>query len=158
MLNIGRKMEEIIIGNIDNEQVITAIVLLFLGIEAMVDYKKRTVSLWFCMGALLVALAFNLVSGRMGIAQMSAGCVTGALILLMSFISKQKIGCGDGVVLAVIGMWLGGFVSFMTLVIGSTAAAAVLSVLLITGRVKKGQQTAFVPFLLAGFVGVIAFV
>ena len=121
-------MGEMITGNIDNEQVITAVVLLFLGTEAMVDYKKRTVSLWSCMGALLAALAFNLVSGRMGIVQMSAGCVTGALILLMSFISKQQIGCGDGVVLAVIGMWLGGFVSFMTLVIGSTVAAAVLSV------------------------------
>lgn len=140
------------------ENVIAAIVLVFLGIEAVTDYRRKTISLYAGAAMTAAAAAYNAVSGRMSLAEMAAGCLTGGAVILAGIISKQKIGTGDGLILLVVGMWCGGFVSFMTLAAGSTSAAVTTLILLAAGAVKKGQQIGFVPFLLIGFVEVVLFV
>lgn len=140
------------------ESVIMAIVLVFLGIEAVTDYRRKTISLYAGAAMTAAAAAYNAVSGRMSFAEMAAGCLTGGAVILAGIISKQKIGTGDGLILLVVGMWLGGFASFMTLAAGSTSAAVITLILLAAGKVKRGQQMGFVPFLLIGFVEVVLFV
>lgn len=140
------------------ECIITAFVLVFLGIESIADYRKKTILLYPSVIMITAAAVCNIVSGRMNVQEMAAGCLTGAAIILTGIISKQRIGLGDGVILLVIGMWSGGIVSFMTLVLGSTAASVIMLMFLLSGRIKKGQQIPFVPFLLIGFEGVILFV
>lgn len=140
------------------EQIITALVLLFLGVEAIVDYRKKTVSLYAGIAMIIPAVPVNIISGRISMTEMALGGLTGAAVLAAGMVSCQKIGFGDGLILAVIGVWMGGFISFMTLAAGSTIASIVLMALLAAGRIKKGGQVAFVPFLLAGFTGVVLFV
>lgn len=142
----------------ESESVIASIILVFLGIEAVTDYRRKTISLYAGAAMTAAGAIYNAICGKMGPAQMAAGCLTGGAVILAGIISKQKIGTGDGLILLVIGMWLGGFVSFMTLAAGSTSAAVITLILLAAGKVKRGQQIGFVPFLLIGFVEVVLFV
>ena len=105
---------------------------------------------------MLAALAScNLICGNMGWKDILCGMLPGASIIMLSVMTGQAVGSGDGMMLMVIGAAGGVYVSVMTLMFASTIAAVMMPVLLIAGKVKKKSTIAFIPYLLAGYVGVI---
>ena len=76
-----------------------------------------------------------------------AGAVPGALLLLLSIVLKGKIGEGDGICLAVCGLFTGITAAVMIAETALLMAALVCSIGVWTGRRKAGDRIAFIPFL-----------
>lgn len=142
-------------ASVMQENIISAAALIFLGIEAAADYRKKSVSLLFCIIFCAAALIYNI--GLRGVQTMwlLTGAVPGLLVVAASLITRQQIGSGDGAVLICLGLCLGGEAVLITFLLAGMSAAAVSLLLLATGRIKRGYQMAFVPFLLAGYVEVL---
>ena len=80
---------------------------------------------------------------------MWAGAVPGAALLLLSFLSRGKVGEGDGICLVICGLFAG---LTKTVLIAETAllsAAAAGAFLLLTKQRRPEDRLPFVPFLAA---------
>ena len=80
------------------------------------------------------------------------GLIPGAVILLLSGISREQIGRGDAWELVHMGNWLGWFHCLAALGIALFGIFLVSVFLLILGRAKRNTRLPFVPFLCAGAV------
>lgn len=123
---------------------------LFLLLEALRDYRKRKiyllpVGIFFCLGVVL-----SLLQGKEDFLYAILGALTGGVLLFLSFVTKEKIGFGDGLILTATGALLGFKVNLLMLLIGLFLAALKGIWILISGKGGKNDTMPFVPFLLPG--------
>lgn len=119
------------------------------------DLKKKCIPFYYlyCFGGVVVCylLIKGLVKQNVEILLVALkGAIPGGISLLLSYVSKEQIGYGDGVVIVFIGMLLG-----ISKVVGIFWIALLLLVffsvcLLIAKKAKKKTEVPFLPFLLLG--------
>ena len=71
----------------------------------------------------------------------------GGILLLLSLITKESIGYGDGMTVIVLGLWTGGWFAFHVFCIGILLAGICAVFYLIKG---KKDTIPLIPFLLIG--------
>ena len=81
-----------------------------------------------------------------------AGAVPGAVLLLLSFLSRGKIGEGDGICLLVCGLFVGITQTVWILELALLFTAAAGAALLLTKRLRADDQIPFLPFLAAASI------
>ncbi len=133
-------------------------ILLFclLGVCAVWDGIRKEIPLavvWIGMIAALILRAY----GSMGEGTWLSAALAvlpGAVFWLLSFVTREKVGYGDGWVLMMIGLFAGLQRCFLILLTGLVIESAAALVLLAFGRTTGDREIPFVPFLLLG-MGVI---
>lgn len=133
-------------------------ILLFclLGFCAVWDGIRKEIPLvvvWVGMTAALVLRACGAVGDGTWISALLA-VLPGAAFWLLSLITREKVGYGDGWVLMMIGLFAGLQRCFLILLAGLVAESAVAMVLLAAGKAAGDREIPFVPFLLFG-MGVV---
>ena len=94
---------------------------------------------------------FRLFEG-VTISKLAYGLVPGVVLLFVAWITKEKIGIGDGLLLLSLGFGYG-IESMMLLLAAAFGAAAVKSmVLLVFGRANRKTEIPFLPFLFVGWL------
>lgn len=137
------------IGNLWNEYC-TALILIWNG---WTDWRRQEVSLP-CLGAAGAAgILANFLLDYQDSTELAAGIATGVVVLAISAATKGAVGFGDGLVLCVTGIFLGGRGNFQLITAGSLLCASVLGTGLVFGRVRWKQRFPFVPFLCAAQIG-----
>ncbi len=129
---------------------------LFLAICAVSDGIWKRVPLAVVWLGMLTAVLLRL-EGAMGESSwLSVGLslAPGMMFWMLSFISGEKVGYGDGWVLLMIGLFLGAGRCFLVLMTGLMAESFVVLVLLAFRKVRGDGEVPFVPFLLMG-LGVV---
>ena len=139
------------------EWVVNGIMLAFCSIQ---DIREKKISLWKIKVYGILATAISLwklfsLNEALGIliCRFLAGLLPGIFLLILSKITREAIGYGDGLILLFIGLSLGFWECigiFFTGLLGVFLAA--LLILLFFGR-KKGLEIPFIPFLLTGLAG-----
>lgn len=135
------------------------VLFLFLAVCAVFDGLDRQVPLVVVWLGMLTAVCFH-ISGVMGeISLMTAvlSLLPGAGFFLLSFFTGEKVGYGDGWVLLMIGLFLGGYQCFLILLVGLIVESAAAIVLLVFGKIKRDGEIPFLPFLLLGMGVVVCF-
>lgn len=128
-------------------------VWLFLSIGAMWDLKKKSIPTVYLWLFALVGVVFSvsaLIDGK-DIGNAVTAFLPGCILVLLSVITREQIGMGDGWVILCMGLFLDCaeilwiiFISFMIL--------TVLSIfLLIAQKAHRKTRMPFLPFLLTGF-------
>ena len=84
------------------------------------------------------------------------GISVGICILLLAIVTREKIGLGDGMLLTVTGVYLGGADNFQLLMYGLFYAALFSLAVLVVRRWKKSREFPFVPFLFLGYLTMLA--
>lgn len=133
-------------------------ILLFcvLGICAVWDGIRKEIPLavvWAGMTAALILRACGVMGEGAWISVVPA-VLPGAAFWLLSFMTREKVGYGDGWVLMMIGLFAGLQRCFLILLAGLAAESAVALILLAAGKTTRDREIPFVPFLLFG-MGVI---
>lgn len=131
---------------------------LVLGILAWIDIRTKRIPLVLVGVLAAVMFGIRIFSLETGIeagiwfAKLFAGWLPGMISLFCSYITKGKLGVGDGLVLAALGFGLE-FRSVMLLWSMALCMAAVLAMLLLVLK-KAGRKTElpFVPCLFLGYV------
>lgn len=126
--------------------------IIFLIVGSYYDVKKLAVPVWLLFaggGAGLLGLAVNgIFGGSTAVWDGVSGIVPGMGLLGLSFLTDRKVGRGDGIVLAIIGLWEGmegAFLLFCTALFFQSLAAVVL---LMLRKANLQGKIPFVPFML----------
>lgn len=136
------------------------IALVFLGVCAVFDIRKKEIPIIIIILGIIAALGVNvwkLFMGRADAADLSLSLCPGLLFLLISFVTKEKIGYGDGLILIASGLWFGFYGCLFILCLGMLFSSIFSILLLVLHRADRNSSLPFVPFLLIG-MGVSLFV
>lgn len=132
------------------------VLFLFLAVCAVCDGIWKRIPIAVVWMGMLTAVLLRL-EGAMGEASWLAAGLSlapGVMFWLLSFLSEEKVGYGDGWVLLMIGLFLGAGRCFLILLTGLMAESFVVLLLLAFRKVHRDRQVPFIPFLLLG-MGVV---
>ncbi len=132
------------------ETVKYSMVFLFLTGCSIQDVKRMKISGKFLFFFGVCLLAYGIFAEKKSINQWIMDMTPAALFLIISFLTKEQVGYGDGICLLI----LGGVFSFDFILEALFAAlllSSVVSIALLMGRKKdKKSRLPFLPFLEAG--------
>jgi len=134
------------------EMTTDSLLLIFLGIGAVIDYRKKEISLIFPAAGFCIGFILQTIIGNLKWYEQLSGCALGGLILLLGFLSKQAVGYGDGLMLIATGAFLGIFGNILLLISSLVLAGIFSAVLLILRKANRKKEIPFVPFMLGGFL------
>lgn len=129
------------------------LVMSLLIIGAIMDLRYKKVHIALTAVYFAIGVIFNICTGGQAFGSIVGGVFIGILLLLISIITKGKVGIGDGLIVSVLGLFLG-FWDNLLLLMTSLFLSAIFAVLLIViKREDRSYQIPFIPFLLVGFIG-----
>lgn len=126
-----------------------------LGICSYEDIKQKEIH---CMTVLIFGVAgilLHLYQREISIYSLLFGVLVGIAIMFFSALSGGMIGMGDGLVLSVTGIYLGGSKNTELLIIGLLLAAVVSLVLVVFKKRTRKDTIPFIPYLLAAYMGML---
>lgn len=129
---------------------------LFLGICAVCDGVEREIPLVVVWVGIIAAIVLH-VQGLAGDNSWLAAAISvlpGVMFWMLSFVTGEKVGYGDGWMLVMIGLYTGLWKCFLILLIGLMSESLLVLILLAVRRISKDRQVPFAPFLLLG-MGVV---
>lgn len=136
------------------------IAVVFLSICAVFDIRKREIPLALLMLGMITAAGIDvwqMVNRTLSIAEVGAALLPGTFFLAVSFLTGEKVGYGDGLLLLTEGLLAGLYRCCFALLIGLVTACVCSLLLLVFRRVQKNSVIPFAPFLAIG-MGVVFFV
>lgn len=133
-------------------------ILLFLlmGICAVYDGMERKIPLvvvWIGIAA-AAALHIQGMAGERSWLSISLSVLPGMVFWMLSFITGEKVGYGDGWMLVMIGLFVGLWRCCVILLVGLMSESLIVLILLAFRRISRDRQIPFAPFLLFG-MGVV---
>ena len=123
---------------------------LMLLVGSIEDLKDRRINPYWLLLHAAFAVGARLVLGE--ILPGLAGVTIGLMLIGAAFVSHQKVGYGDGLVFVVCGLYLGFWENFSLLFLSLVLCALGGLVLMVFGKIRKGQALPFIPFVMGAFV------
>lgn len=130
-----------------------AVVLGFLCICAVFDiHRKEIPSVLIGVGfsAALFGNVWELIKGNISFMEAGSCLLPGIFFLLISLCTREKVGYGDGLMLAVIGLFTGFYHCIFVLCISLILVSVFSLILILMCRAGKESRIAFAPFLAIG--------
>lgn len=126
------------------------LVLLFLGVNAILDFKYKKIPWALSICFIVIGIGSVLTSSPINWWQF-LGVIVGIGMILISVCTKQAIGLGDGLVLLVVGIFIGLWKTLMILFLAGILVAVVGIVLMVQKKGNLKTSLPFIPFLLAAY-------
>ncbi|MCF0129611.1 MAG: prepilin peptidase [Pseudobutyrivibrio sp.] len=126
------------------------ILFLMLVFCSYTDIKGRYVKVLPVAGFGILGLVLGLMTKEISVSSMVAGLLTGAGILIFSILSKDKIGKGDALIIAVMGVYLGVWDTMSVLFVASVLGGIFGMIFIKRNGKDMGYELPFAPFLLFG--------
>lgn len=129
------------------EKIVLFVLLLFSAAD--IRTKKLPVAGLAAAGG--AAVVYHMAAGSFSVSLL-VGLLPGLLVLLLSYLTKESIGAGDGLLLCAFGLFAG-FAETVVVFGMALLLTAVTSMVLLTLR-RAGRKTElpFVPFLCGGYL------
>lgn len=127
--------------------------LVFLGFNAWEDWRKRKISLTSIVLASFIGALFYAGGSMEWTYRQILAFLPGAFLLLWSYLTRGKVGIGDGLIVLEMGLYMP--LDEITAVFSAAlmGAAVYSGILYMKGHRNKDLCIPFVPFLLGGYVG-----
>jgi len=133
--------------------IIRGIVVMFLIINACLDWEKQEVSLGSIGIFGLIGMGITIGLKPLAWGSVLGGGLLGVAVCLLAFLTKEAIGIGDGLIVTVLGIFLGFWETFLLLLVSSVCCAGVMSICFLLKKIQKDSRFPFVPFLLVAYLG-----
>jgi leader peptidase (prepilin peptidase)/N-methyltransferase len=135
---------------------IEILLLFFLVICAVWDAVKKEIPLivvWIGMAAAVILRAAGVIETESW-EMMGAAFMPGVMFWVISYVTREKVGYGDGWILLLIGLFIGAAKCIAVLMTALFVESIFLILLLALRKINRDKEVPFVPFLLVG-LGVI---
>lgn len=133
--------------------VVDLLLFLMLSICAFTDLKDRRISLVILGMFLMIGLAVNCIFVINTAESIIGGITVGLFFIVISLISKGKIGLGDGLIISICGVYLG-FWSNLILVFDTFLFCGLTgAVLMAVKKINLNYELPLIPFMVAAYVG-----
>lgn len=136
-------------------KVFAIFVIILLIIGSVYDWKYRGLPVWLLLvGGLggLAGLIYAWCCTDQGIIRTGMALAPGAVALLLSYVTREQIGYGDGVLLLIMGGCLGRANVIAALFVALAVTCIIGITLLVSGKAKHSSRIPFVPFLCIGSI------
>ncbi len=114
-----------------------------------VKYRRLTVIYIFMFG--IAGVILHMFAPVCSIYSILWGMLLGLVLILISAATRGSLGMGDGILLVVTGVYLGGYGNLQLFLYGLLLSALCSLGLLVLKRKKRKDEIAFVPFLLLSY-------
>ncbi|MBO4421423.1 MAG: prepilin peptidase [Lachnospiraceae bacterium] len=127
---------------------------IYIAVLSLEDLLKKSVPVALLAAGVLFIPAGLLTEGAesISVADNILGLIPGAMLLVISFVSRGQIGVGDGGLVMMLGASLG----IETVIRILTAALLLITVfsgiMLVMRKLKRKSTLPFIPFLFAGYI------
>lgn len=128
------------------------LVLGLLGFCSWEDMKGKELTVIYILLFGIGGMVFHLVSPVCSIYSILGGMLLGLAMILVSLATRGMVGLGDGLLLTVTGVYLGGIGNLKLFFMGLLLAACWSLGLIVLKKKRGKEQIAFVPFLLASYL------
>lgn len=131
---------------------LSVVVILILILESVMDIKDRNIN-WIHMVIFSIGgVVANFILEYQTLWSVIWGVAIGIMVFLFGLFSRGAIGCGDGVVLACVGVYLGGLNNIRLLFYSLLVAAVTGGVYVLIKRKSIKTQIPFVPCILIAYL------
>lgn len=127
-------------------------VLGLLGISSVEDLRTKKVSVVYLMGFGLLAIYLQMRHIHLSLPSVLGGAALGLVFLGITIIRMDAMGLGDGLVLTIVGIFLGFRESIEIMVIAIFLTAIYALFLILVRKKDKQTEIAFIPFLFISFI------
>lgn len=127
---------------------------IYLVVGSIFDKKSMTLPGWFLGLGILLGIfcgLYRMLSGQLFCEQWIKACLPGILWMVLSFGTREQMGCGDGVVLLVLGSLTDIGTTFMLLLLGLVSGCILGVLILVTRKGNRHTAIPFVPMLLLAY-------
>lgn len=128
-------------------------ILVIFAITSIEDIRKKEIHLWEILtcGVLSVAAeAMAFYQGTFDLTDLLLSLLPGALMLFLSFITREGIGYGDGLLILAAGPALSAGNLTMALAIAIVISGLFSGILLVLKKAGRKSKIAFAPFMFMG--------
>ncbi len=131
----------------------------FLAVCAVFDGLQKQIPLAAVWLGMLTAICLRIggVTGEGSLLSVALSLVPGTAFWLLSFVTREKVGYGDGWVLLMIGLFLDLPRCFFILLAGLLIESVAALVLLVFRKIRRDKEIPFCPFLLLGMGVMLCF-
>lgn len=126
-----------------------------LGVCSIEDVRRKEVHSVLVLLFGVAGVFVHLYQRNLSIYSILAGVAVGLIVMLCSLITKGGIGMGDGLILLVTGIYLGGKGNMQLLFFGLFLSAVGSLFFLLVKKKKRKDTIPFVPYLLLAYVGMM---
>ena len=126
--------------------------LSLLGICGIEDYRIKKVRLVVVNAFAILGVILHIVYQRITWIDMVLGALIGVALLIVGYLSKEKIGYGDGLILVATGIYLGFWNNLILLWLSTSLAGIYGLILMLFKKKKKESEIPLVPFILGVYV------
>lgn len=131
---------------------------LFLFIFAWQDWKTKSVSVWLLAAAGLAGVILSFLQGTFGLSRLIS-CLPGAGLLLLSRLTDEAVGAGDGLFFIVSGLFLNTEMNFGLLIYGillnGLSCGGIYFCHRFQGKNAGKKTIPFLPFLIPVWIGLV---
>lgn len=128
-----------------------SIVLGVLAVLSIIDFRKKQISLVILVSFGVVVLLWMLFQ-KAGIGGMLMGLFPGVVCLLLSYVTGESIGKGDGIVLCILGVFCGIRETVAVFGLALVFAALWAIGLLVLKRAGRKTELPFLPCVSLGYL------
>lgn len=130
----------------------SVLVLILLVVCAVEDLKRKEVTVTYILVFGIIGVLLHLFYPNCSVYSMLWGLLLGIAVMTVSVLSGGSIGMGDGILMTVTGVYLGGYQNLELFFIGVFLAGIWSLGLLVFKKKKRKEKIAFMPFLLVAYV------
>ncbi|MDD3217592.1 MAG: A24 family peptidase [Lachnospiraceae bacterium] len=117
------------------------------------DVWRRKIPCRICLVGFIVRIPLQFLYESFSWMVLAAGVVPGVILLVISYLTREKIGYGDGWGVAMLGWYVGIWNIVQMLSVALLLSAVYALGLLVIKKVPRDKEIPFLPFLLVGLCG-----
>lgn len=136
-------------------KIVPVLFVIALGGFALVDVRRRTVSVSVLLGVVIVLSILSIYMNELTMFERILGVGVGALLMIISKVTKGAIGMADAWIFVMIGMGYGVLNGLIILSYALLMVAMVSIILLVFHKIKRKDSLPFIPFILLSYLGVL---
>ncbi len=127
-----------------------------LGICGYEDIKAKKIRIVVVNIFAIFGVVMHLLFQRLSVWNMIGGAFIGAALILLAYLSKEKIGYGDGFLFVATGIYLGFWNNLALLMLSTGLLSLYAGIRLLIGKLKKEgtqiQELPLIPFVLIVYI------
>ena len=125
--------------------------IIILGVICVFDIKRKKIPVYMLIILAAAGIISNFTVGEFDIEKRIIAMLPGMILLIVSMITKQQIGYGDGMIILIMGLYID-IDDILSIVLSSFLLSSIAAIILMTiFKKKKNFEMAFSPFLLIGY-------
>ena len=125
--------------------------IIILGVICVFDIKRKKIPVYMLIILAAAGIISNFTVGEFDIEKRIIAMLPGMILLIVSMITKQQIGYGDGMIILIMGLYID-IDDILSIVLSSFLLSSIAAIILMpVFKKKKNFEMAFSPFLLIGY-------